>query len=287
MLIMHLNSLPYTKFVLIEDSVTAKGSAILDFLSKNHEKRPDSCTHYFIFERDFNRTKAQHGNSVCHDFTSDSRNWLSNSTVDLQKTASDLSDTCVVIVDSLVHVLYRYGLAETYKIFMEIKNKTNVHQIVTVVHTDLLEDKDKVLQYFQHLATLYMKLDIKRVSYTFKKSAKKIIKEIEEYHFESGRFITEPIKKPDKEVIDNAIAHSIPENMSTFKISLSEKDKESRNNLVLPYLPKLVNILVSIQIFCIQKNSSRENDNSGGKIHYAFDDIDDWDEEDPDDDLDI
>jgi hypothetical protein len=92
--------------------------------------------------------------------------------------------------------------------------------------------------------------------------------QIEEYHFESGRFITEPIKKPDKEVIDNAIAHSIPENMSTFKISLSEKDKESRNNLVLPYLPK-------------------ENDNSGGKIHYAFDDIDDWDDEDPDDDLDI
>ncbi|RZB45727.1 hypothetical protein BDFB_008731 [Asbolus verrucosus] len=57
--------------------------------------------------------------------------------------------------------------------------------------------------------------------------------------------------------------------MSTFKISLSEKEKESRDNLVLPYLPK------------------DNQEESEGKIYYAFDDIDDWDEEDPDDDLDI
>lgn len=59
----------------------------------------------------------------------------------------------------------------------------------------------------------------------------------------------------------------MPENLTTFKISLEDKDKESRDKVVLPYLPQ---------------SSSGES-----KIFYDFDHVDDWDEEDPDDDLDI
>lgn len=68
-----------------------------------------------------------------------------------------------------------------------------------------------------------------------------------------------------KQLIQENVA-SLPENLTTFKISLEEKEKESRDKLVLPYLP--------------QKSGE-------SKIFYEFDHVDDWDEEDPDDDLDI
>ncbi|KAJ3651989.1 hypothetical protein Zmor_017991 [Zophobas morio] len=268
MLTTYLNTLPYTKFVLIEDSVTAKGGEILEYLLKNHENKQDYRTHLFVFERNFNQIKNKHPGSECHDFTSDLRNWMSLTTSDMETVISNLEENCVVVIDSLVHVLYRYGLLGAYQTFTDIKNKKNVQQIITVLHTDLLEDRDKVIQYFQHLSTLHMELQPKRVLYTYKKSQRKIIKQLEEYYCDSGKFITQPIKKPDKDVIRETVEQINPENMSTFKIGLSEKDKESRSNLVLPYLPK-------------------ETNSSDGKIHYAFDDIDDWDEEDPDDDLDI
>lgn len=101
----------------------------------------------------------------------------------------------------------------------------------------MLEDKDRTVQYLHHLATLYMEIDSGRVEYTFKKSQRKIISQIENFHFENDRFITESIKKPDKKKIEETLKE-IPENLSTFKISLNENEKEARNNLVLPYLPK-------------------------------------------------
>lgn len=60
----------------------------------------------------------------------------------------------------------------------------------------------------------------------------------------------------------------LPESLTTFKISLDEKEKQLRDKLVLPYLPIRSEEPVS-------------------RIFYEFDNVDDWDEEDPDDDLDI
>lgn len=59
-----------------------------------------------------------------------------------------------------------------------------------------------------------------------------------------------------------------PESLSTFRIAVAENEQESRDALRLPY----------------EKNTDEQQT---GYIHYQPDSDDDFDEEDPDDDLNI
>ena len=63
-------------------------------------------------------------------------------------------------------------------------------------------------------------------------------------------------------------AQSLP--ISSFNLSLSDKEKEDRDKVEMPFWKK-----------------SGVDAGGGGKIEYVPDDNDDWDEEDPDDDLDF
>lgn len=63
-------------------------------------------------------------------------------------------------------------------------------------------------------------------------------------------------------------SQSLP--ISSFNLRLSDKEKEDRDKVELPFLKK-----------------SGEVGNGNGRIEYVPDDNDDWDEEDPDDDLDF
>ena len=55
----------------------------------------------------------------------------------------------------------------------------------------------------------------------------------------------------------------------TFELGLSEREKSARAATELPY------------------TQTSDNGASAGHIHYVPDELDDWDDEDPDDDLDI
>lgn len=74
----------------------------------------------------------------------------------------------------------------------------------------------------------------------YKKSSGKIIKHIEDYSFENGNLITTPLKKLDPATLIQPDPEIKPDSLTTFKISLEEDEKKSRDNLILPYLPKLV-----------------------------------------------
>lgn len=60
---------------------------------------------------------------------------------------------------------------------------------------------------------------------------------MERLRFVDNNLITEPINK-----LLDAVSFSqdnvSPDNLTTFKISLEEQEKRSRDELVLPYLPK-------------------------------------------------
>ena len=58
----------------------------------------------------------------------------------------------------------------------------------------------------------------------------------------------------------------------TFELGLSEREKSARAATELPYTVT---------------NPPGSNSDTTGHIHYVPDDMDDWDDEDPDDDLDI
>lgn len=86
--------------------------------------------------------------------------------------------------------------------------------------------------------------------------------------------------------------NGIPTNLASFKLDLQENEKKAKENLILPYtlyvkiscgLSKNTNSNhMHIYLFRVQNSS-----NDGGMIHYVPDEADDWDEEDPDDDLEI
>ncbi|XP_057660901.1 elongator complex protein 5 [Diorhabda carinulata] len=282
MLSNYLTSIPCTKFVLIEDTVHEKGKPIFDFLLKSHLERPNNRIHYFVFQEPFVRVKnrMENENLVLHDFVSNNLGWDQLPEMCfLEDMIKDVGVDDVIFIDSLAHTIYEYGLAETYRILNLLKNNAGVQQIIALLHQDLLEEKFKILQSFEHLSTLNLILQDrsgsskKRIQYTYKKVGGKVIKETEEFWFEGEKLITKKIEKLDaKQILEKSVSSEInPEKLSTFKIGLSDADKKSRDELVLPYLPK---------------HESEENQQSGN-IFYKFDDVDDWDEEDPDDDLDI
>lgn len=87
---------------------------------------------------------------------------------------------------------------------------------------------------------------------------------------------------------------SIPTNLASFKMDLQEDEKKAKLGLVLPYTlyvdyfykKKIIHIYwykMYVCIFFRVQNTS----NPGAMIHYVPDEADDWDEEDPDDDLEI
>lgn len=88
--------------------------------------------------------------------------------------------------------------------------------------------------------------------------------------------------------MERATAKKInPEELSTFRIGLTDEEKLSRDKVVLPYLPEYVTIIDFVIILMWIDFSANQEEAQEGKIFYQLDEIDDWDEEDPDDDLDI
>ena len=67
----------------------------------------------------------------------------------------------------------------------------------------------------------------------------------------------------------------------TFEMGLSEREKSARATTVLPYTAAAAGTQPS------GADSTQSGDRQQGDIHYVPEDEDDWDDEDPDDDLDI
>lgn len=53
-----------------------------------------------------------------------------------------------------------------------------------------------------------------------------------------GELVTEELKKVDVESLIKKSVEVDPTKLTTFRIDLDAKEKESRDELVLPYLPK-------------------------------------------------
>ncbi|CAH1981627.1 unnamed protein product [Acanthoscelides obtectus] len=277
MLKSYLTQPPYQKFIIIQDTLTENGKPIFDYLLQHNLERFDNKIHYYLVQGN-EKHCPQNPKITVHNLKINSQNWDTDNRINITQIAEGLQKRDIIFVDSLAHCIFQYGLAETYRLFNMLKNEIGVAQIVALLHLDLLDSKWKTVELFNFLSTLSMKVQPKfssehgRIQYQCKKSGGRVVKQIEEYYFQNGKLETKKIEKLDpKKLLENASRPEInPDDLATFKISLTDKEEESRSQLVLPYLPK-------------DENSSTE----GGQIFYKFDEQDDWDEEDPDDDLDI
>ncbi|XP_017786737.1 PREDICTED: elongator complex protein 5 [Nicrophorus vespilloides] len=279
MLPTYLKNKPPPKCVLIQDSVKVKGNNFLKHIINNHKKFNGVVKQLYL-EFEYNRSLNDDGllkNVEKHDFIQECEN---------QRTADDQikeilslinQESCIVIIDSMAHMIINFGKDKTYSLVHKLKQSNKVVQVVSILHMDMFNENDGIFKYFNHLSTLSMKLspmfmsEWPRVNYTYKKVAGKIIEENEQFSFVNGELVTKAIEKLDPKTLVQTAPAVIPEALTTFKISLNESDKKLRDNFTLPYLPK----------------DETVKQEGGGLIHYEFDDIDDWDEEDPDDDLDI
>lgn len=203
MLKSYLVSQPFTKFVVIEgafhiyhhsvlqylfpDNLEQRGKPLLDFILKQHLQW-NNRIHYFIFQENINKFKrtidGKNGIMV-HDFTSNPLNWNKDKAYeDLESAIRKLLPTDVVFVDSLANVIYQNGLADTYKLFNSLRHHVSLKQIVTLLHTDMLENESQVSSLFGHLCSLMVTLlpginpKRGRVQYLYKKLGGRIIKEV-------------------------------------------------------------------------------------------------------------
>lgn len=64
--------------------------------------------------------------------------------------------------------------------------------------------------------------------------------QIEEYKFEKEQLVTNKLAKPDaKKLLESVKPKPInPEELTTFKIGLTDEEKLARDRVVLPYLPR-------------------------------------------------
>lgn len=211
------------------------GKWVLYSLIQNYLDK--KIVHYFAFE---NKVPEKfRGNVTVHDFFSSNNSDTENFADYVKKKNIE----GLIIIDSLAHFIIEYGFVQSCKILCQYSqqkpDKKNI-QIVSLLHEDVLQNKDVVVNYMEHISTLYIRLvsiaNKNRVQYVYKKPGGKFISKVEEFYLQNGILHTTPLKKIDPKILlANTTSGELPENMSTFKISLEDKEKESREKLVLPY----------------------------------------------------
>lgn len=112
----------------ILDTIEERGKPVFDFLLNYHLGNLENSIHYFVFHENFNRAKKNlqsKNNIVLHDCISTVfQQNKDNKTNSFEQILRTLGSKDVVFVDSLAHVIYQYGLPETYKILNSVKTQT-------------------------------------------------------------------------------------------------------------------------------------------------------------------
>lgn len=296
-----------SKFVLITDNNKTSGKDIL-FTFINGLTDHVEEVHVFAF--------AHHPNDIqnellavkhkirFHDQFSDPLGW--NDTFEkpwkLDSVFKEIKskNNIAIVIDSLTPLLYYTSLQTVCKVLSECCEASNFFsfncvQLVALFHEDLHESNElRSLRYIAtSVLTLAHKDKIKKYAKTESKSVKlcetfhitnsgKVIKEVEAYQCIKNMLVNVSNWNVN-ETIDDLNTEDIvsddvdPAANLTFNLNLNDKEEEARRKLVLPYTKKHLDIKM-------ENNSKSSGD---GFIYYEPDEGDDFDEEDPDDDLDF
>lgn len=262
--------------------------------------------HLFTFEKLPNEHQRNFppqftGQVHYHDYASDPLGWNceknivpSNFWISEQIQNLGSKDTLIVI-DSLIPFLKYCGLQqfsfnlETIRdVFAKSRKKFS---IFSLLHRDLCDGTmAKRVSYLSNCVLNLVSLEeIGRFSKSStgnenlceiirKKKGGKITESIESFIITKQGVVVSKSWQPQDQIKDLDVGDSPDSPLeeeelvrSTFKLNLSEREKEARNKLVMPYT----------------KPSHLRAVASEGMIYYEPDDADDFDDEDPDDDLDF
>ncbi|KAE8750757.1 hypothetical protein FOCC_FOCC002467 [Frankliniella occidentalis] len=145
-----------------------------------------------------------------------------------------------------------------------------INQLLCFVHGDMIPCGASSISHVKHLASTVVDLNNQIARITHRKPGGHVERKEEQFMLLSnGQFHTQPIVGTGKGM--GSPNTTLPQDVASFRVSLSDKEKEDRNKLILPYMRTVDN----------------PPEEGGGKVFYQPDAVDDWDDEDPDDDLDI
>lgn len=114
---------------MISDCIEERGKPVFDYILDYHLSKNDTRVHYFIFHENVERAKRSLENKssiIFHNFISNCCDWKDDSRESLLNIVKCLGNKDVVFIDSLAHVIYQYGLSETYMILNNIKIQTSI-----------------------------------------------------------------------------------------------------------------------------------------------------------------
>ncbi|XP_068623767.1 elongator complex protein 5 [Battus philenor] len=176
---------------------------------------------------------------------------------------------CCILIDSVNQMVLDLGWFKCLNYIKKLKYSANVVKLILVLHKDCLFINSKLEKNLKYLANGVVSFSSNNPAYisvTLKLGNKLVITdEILSYDcansvLKSDRVIKEVVKE------DEPIKPT-PASLSTFKIEVDQTQQLEKHNLKLPYMSKI--------------------GEGQSKVYYEPDAVDDWDDEDPDDDLDI
>jgi len=206
-----------------------------------------------------------------------------NDTRPLKDIVTDIGlprSSCVVI-KSLSGLLLHYSPTEVARLikFLEVACK----RVYCVIHEDCVDVEvyqciSKLCSTYLNIQHLSTKKDTKLCSIIHRKPSGKIVRSKEVFTIKAGHIDIETYE--ENKVVEEE-AEDITDTLTTFKIGTNKSEKEVKNNLVLPFY-------TDQQKSNFQAGEVKLHDSvADNRIYYEPDSGDDWDDEDPDDDLDL
>ncbi|KRT80876.1 hypothetical protein AMK59_5156, partial [Oryctes borbonicus] len=154
MLLTHLNATPHSKFVFFEDSLEVPAEPFIKFLIASRLQSTMYDVHYAIYEGVYSRKQIPM--VTTYNLTNNLKNLGGDLT--LEGIVDNFTTPCILFIDSIMHVVYKYGFKEAYRLIDKILKNVNVLQVVTVLHCDFVDD-ESLIDRFEYLSTFSINLE--------------------------------------------------------------------------------------------------------------------------------
>ncbi|KAK3583826.1 hypothetical protein CHS0354_022870 [Potamilus streckersoni] len=288
-----------SEIVLIEDNIAQSGGPVLKSFLKSLSERVDKI-HYFVFDP-YPQKTLENIPSGClnrieiHDGFRDIGGWLDSSSIsvntDLVKYFDNLSgrhakQVVAIVINSVSPLLLHRTVPYTCQTISRLARQidtADVEQIVCLVHQDL-HDNHEVAQ-LEHMCSTIIRIEPSaHPQFNFctgilhKRVSGKIVRRLEHFNIRENYEVydvTEVKMSCSKSSIKEESSIDPTANL-TFNLSLTDEEKAARSQVKLPYMHD-----ENRQDATLSKSVGE------GKIFYQPDEADDFDDDDPDDDLDI
>ena len=188
-----------------------------------------------------------------------------------------------IVIDNLTDLLVFYSHTSVTQLVRRLRQgSVKKNKIFFVVHRDCLaaEILEDIVKFVTTTITITDINSDKVCKVQHTKPGGKLVTSTELIRQDSeGNIKTEEYKEVKARAVAEDGEESLIESLTTFSLSTRQREKEVKDKLVLPFYKDNQTGSSAGQV--------KLAGNSGTKIYYEPDSGDDWDDEDPDDDLDF